>query len=835
MELIILRKGNRWLRLLIQGMLIVLIMTLLVIFYRQIQSSADQMQRHSYAAALLAAIPVCCIAIVAVQLFFTRKDTSRARSERDETLMKLKEKAQTDALTGLLNREEAVEEITAFLNAEGRNHCHTLLMIDLDNFKNINDNFGHFEGDKVLKLLASSIKSVFRNIDIVGRLGGDEFIVLMKHTSTKSIVRRKALELRAALEYMAGRGETSVTVTGSIGISTYDGDGKTFETLYKEADEALYRAKLGGKNRYSYFKDAEAEEQADQAGETSKTVLKESGAFIQLQALIDNIDGGIALLEIDAEIRAIFLSHSYIRLMHMSEYGAESDDKVFDFVHSGDIDQVEETLRRGASSGEPVEAVFRRITESGATFWYHIRAVRIQYEDSVNPVLIAIVTDVTNLKMTELNNQAQKKQLETVLRISRVVTFEVDIASRTLFIADPTVAKYGIDVHSIANMPESLIEGGAIHPDSFEECRRMYDEIYAGIPEGSAIIRTLKRDGQYTIERFTYFTVYDESGRPVKAVGVDEGMETQSAAHLRVDLIERQYKVYSENMLTIVKVVVEEDSFAFLKPEEIPEETRGQLKTYTDLLEYRTADIVEPVDRALVRKKFGIDSLRMDHSDRGVLSYEYKVRNPDGAVRWHTMSVSAFFDQFDGRMYSFIRTQDTTFRRNLEQSLGEKSNRELTYGNIYTLQLFGRLTDAYIRSRDRKSDCAIMLFSVRNVDYMLEQHGRIMLNDMLGGFVGKILMVIDTDHLSYYDSKNTMAVFVPAAVSAAALTQLAEKILKLLRNPAYFQFHEEVFMDFSCGISVSDEKTPGFAELYSEALKALRVLDEQTDRHIVFS
>lgn len=832
----VLRKDYGWLRLLIQCMLIAVIIALLVLFYRQIQSTTDLTHRNAYAVAILVSVPVCCIVIVAAQLFFTRKDTSRAYLEREEALLRLKAQAQTDALTGLLNREAAVEQISDFLSGEGYNHCHTLLIIDLDNFKSINDTFGHFEGDRVLKTLASKIKSVFRNIDIVGRFGGDEFIVLMKHTSTKNIVKRKALELNAALEYVTGGADGSFTITGSVGITTYDGDGKTFETLYKEADEALYRAKLAGKNTYAYFKDSGAEDLHEEEKESSKTALKERGAFIQLQALIDNIDGGIALLEVSDEIRAIFLSRSYVKLMHLSYKGIkEADNRVFDFIHRDDAGQVAETLRQGAVSGKPVEAVFRRLTESGETKWHHIRAVRIQYEDSDKPVLIAIITDVTNLKMTELNFKAQKKQLETVLRISRVVTFEVDIATRTLYMTDPTVAKYGIDVYSIGNMPDALIEAGAIHPDSIDECRRMYDEIYAGIPEGTATIRTLKRDGQFTIERFTYFTVYDESGRPVKAVGVDEGMETRTDAYLRVDLIARQYKVYSDNMLTIVKVVVAEDSYEFLKPEDIPEETGAKLRTYSDLLEYRIAHIYDPADRVLVRKKFSIDSLRKDHSDRNVLTHEYRVVDASGAVRWHTMSAGAYKDHFDGRMYFFIRTQDITFRKNLELSLGVEAGRDATFMNVYTFDMFSRLSDAYIRGEGRKGRCAVLLFTIRNYDYLLEQHGRIMMNDMLGGFVGKIMMVVDTDHLSCYDGKHTMALLAPAVSSEEELRRQAEKILHILRNPAFFQLHEEVFMDFSCGISISDERTTGFAGLYEKAVQALRSLDGQADNHIAFA
>jgi diguanylate cyclase (GGDEF)-like protein/PAS domain S-box-containing protein len=827
------KKGNSWVHFIIEGVLIAVSITSLVIFRQLIYRAKDIAGLNHQTNIILAILISCFVLIFVTQALFTKKDSWNLRRERDEDLLKLKAKAQTDALTNLLNREAAIEQITQFLEAEGHNHCHTLLIIDLDNFKSINDNFGHFEGDMVLKILSAKIKSVFRNIDIVGRLGGDEFIVLMKYTATKTIVSRKALELKTALEYIASGGVLSITVTGSIGISTYDGNGKSFEALYKEADEALYKAKLGGKNRYCCYKESEAD--AYEGSANSKTALTESSAFIQLQALIDNIDGGIALLEIGDQIRAIFLSQSYNKLMHVSTNNIkQADNRVFDFIHKDDIKQVEEVMRQGAVSGKSVEAVFRRLTESGDTKWYHIRAVRIQYENSAKPVLIAIVTDVTNLKETALNFQAQKKQLETVLRISRVVTFEVDIARRTLYVTNPTIAKYGIDVSAIENMPESLIEGGAIHPDSFEECRRMYDEIYAGVPEGSAIVRTLKRDGTFTIERFTYFTVFDESGCPVKAVGVDEGMETRSETKLRVDLIERQFRNNSDSMLTIVKVMVAMDSFEFLKPENIPDEAMQNIKRYSDLLEYRLKQAAEQADRHKILERFSIDSLKDDLAEGAKKSIEYRILTDDGSVRWLSMSAGVFFDQFDGGRYAFIRTHDATFRKNLEISMNEKITREPD-GFLYSFDNLKKLSNAYIRSEERTTDCAVVVLSISNYGYLLEQYGQIMVNDMLGGFIGKIMTIICADILACYVGDGVIAALIADVQSITELRQMMEKIMRFLKNPVYFQFHEEVFMEFSCGISCSDEKKEGFEELYDEALRVMNTLGGNTDTHIAIS
>lgn len=827
------KKGYLWLRYLIQGAMIVVSIAALVIFRLFVVVASDVNGLYPFTDVILAVPVVCLVLIFVTQHLFSKRDELILLHEYDEDLIKLQTKAQTDHLTGLLNREAAIDQITRFLDAESL-QSHTLLIIDLDNFKSINDNFGHFEGDKVLKTLSAKLKSVFRNIDIVGRLGGDEFIVLMKYTMTTNIIRKKALELKSALEYIASGGDISVTVTGSIGISTYDGDRKTFETLYKEGDEALYRAKLAGKNKYCFYDESEANDYSSRRIDDRRMVLAESSAFIQLQALIDNIDGGIALLEIGDDIKAVYLSHSYVKLMQVSYFDVKAaDNKVFDFIHKDDINQVAEMLRQGATSDKSVEAVFRRLSDSGKTKWHHIRAVRIQYEDSDKPVLLAIVTDVTNLKESALNFQAQKRQLETVLRISRVVTFEVDIARRTLYVTDPTITKYGIDVHAIENMPEVLIEAGVIHPDSIDECRRMYDEIYSGVPQGSAIIRTLKRDGQYTIERFTYFTVFDDSGCPVKAVGVDEGIETRSDIKLRVDLIERQFINYADNMLTIIKVIVDTDIFEFLKPEFIPEEIEINIKTYTDLLEYRIAQIIDPADRLLIKTRFGISGMKKDLQEGDVISHEYRIRDSGGSVKWYSMVASTYVDQFNGEGYTFIRTRDITFRKNLEQSLNEEIVRN-SGAFMYTFDIFEKLSELYFCSEDRNKDCAIVLLTLRNYDYLLEQYGRIMMNDMLIGFIGKIMTIITADHLPCLVDQHTVSLLIPEADSEEMVNQLVEKIIKFLRSPVYFQFHEEVFMEFSCGASISDKKTTGFKQLYDEAANALRSLDTNGDAYIRF-
>jgi diguanylate cyclase (GGDEF)-like protein len=762
---------------------------------------------------------VCFLTLLAINIWNEKSTASILLNDHNEKVASLTTKAQTDALTGLLNREAAVSRITQFLEGDGKNHRHALLMVDLDNFKMINDNFGHFQGDEVLAALSAKIRTAFRSVDIVGRLGGDEFIVLLKHAYSNSIIKRKAIELRSVLEYMYVGGDVSVSVTGSIGISVYDADGKNFEQLYKEADEALYRAKLAGKNKFLFFKEGDNEDVAEDGG---RSVLRESSASVQLQAIMDNIDGGIVLLEIGPEIREIFQSSSLVRRLKLGCVGSKHENNgIFDFINKEDAAQIEISLKKNAETGVPVDAVFRVTSISSRTEWLQMRAVRIPYENSALPVVLAIITDVTNLKETELNYIAQKKQLETVLKLGNVITFEVDINKRALHVTDSTVSKYGIDTYVIENMPDVLIDSGAIHPDSVDECRRMYNEIYAGIPEGSAIIKTMKRSGVYTIERFIYFTVFDGGGRPVKAVGIAEGTETRSNELLRVELTERLFRNYSDHYLTIIKVRLSTDTYEFIKQEKIQGDMLEELKTYTQLLEYRLLSI-NPSDRQRMKEQFNLDALKKSFKDGQLMILcEYKGKKSSGEMFWLNIAANLYLNPIDGEILAYIRTRDISRRKKLELAMPFRIEKDPKLF-LYSLPTLRAMTNAIMKSDQMEEECAIALVAVDKFDRMRIMYGEKTTDDMIAGIAAKITLVFESSLFVSYADNGVFVVLTTGAHDDEWFETLIGRVVNVLKNPAMFLFHEEDLLQYQVGYAIAKSKAAGFDELYAEAMAKLK-------------
>ena len=174
-----------------------------------------------------------------------------ASVEREEALYR---QAHYDELTGLPNRQLLKDRLEQHLvQARRDDHAGALLFIDLDRFKEINDVFGHSVGDIVLAQAAERILTEVRETDTVARLGGDEFVILMPNLAADNTIRSTASRILTRLgETFSVRGKDHY-LGASIGIVVFPTDGDSVETLLKNADSAMYRAKEAGRSRFEFF------------------------------------------------------------------------------------------------------------------------------------------------------------------------------------------------------------------------------------------------------------------------------------------------------------------------------------------------------------------------------------------------------------------------------------------------------------------------------------------------------------------------------------------------------------------------------------------------------
>lgn len=170
-----------------------------------------------------------------------------------ETLEDFCEESYMDPLTGLLNKKTITERAKELM-AEGKNERIALAMMDLDNFKQVNDTFGHMFGDEVLKTAGQIIKEAVSGVAVAGRMGGDEFFLVFPDYVDELHLRNvlRTIKLNIAAMYQGKIGD--INLSCSIGASRSDVDSTSYNELFKVADKALYIAKQKGKNRYIIYK-----------------------------------------------------------------------------------------------------------------------------------------------------------------------------------------------------------------------------------------------------------------------------------------------------------------------------------------------------------------------------------------------------------------------------------------------------------------------------------------------------------------------------------------------------------------------------------------------------
>jgi diguanylate cyclase (GGDEF)-like protein len=171
------------------------------------------------------------------------------RARDHEIRVKYKLLSTRDQLSGILNKDAGIQSCQAYLDAVGEQASCMLLVLDLDDFKLVNDRFGHDTGDELLQSVGHLLSRTFRSTDILCRFGGDEFMVLVKDASDTALLEGKCRLLQQGLSQFTADGKP-FAVSCSIGAVALSGSKSDFPSLFHQADMALYEAKRSGKGCY---------------------------------------------------------------------------------------------------------------------------------------------------------------------------------------------------------------------------------------------------------------------------------------------------------------------------------------------------------------------------------------------------------------------------------------------------------------------------------------------------------------------------------------------------------------------------------------------------------
>ncbi len=168
-------------------------------------------------------------------------------------MQNLQNMSERDVLTGLSNRYAATKRIEQYLQGEGNLHQSALLMLDIDNFKRVNDTYGHVAGDSILISCGEVIRKQFRNQDVIARIGGDEFQIWIRNIPNEKVAQKCSQKVIESFKKNVSSMVPDCDISCSIGIAVYPQDGQDLKKLFQNADMALLYAKEHGKHQYATF------------------------------------------------------------------------------------------------------------------------------------------------------------------------------------------------------------------------------------------------------------------------------------------------------------------------------------------------------------------------------------------------------------------------------------------------------------------------------------------------------------------------------------------------------------------------------------------------------
>jgi len=383
--------------------------------------------------------------------------------------------AEHDPLTGLINRRQFQERLTHHI-AYGQRYKHNscLLFIDLDQFKYINDTFGHAAGDAYLIQVAEVLSHTIRDTDILGRLGGDEFGVILPFTDEEESCLVAANLLTALSEKNWTYKSASVLIRASIGITTFPSDNKTPSELLAEADTAMYAAKALGRNRYHLYREHDSGKERMQAKLQAESLirlaLKNNYFVLYYQPIISLKTGEVmhheALIRIIKEDGEIIMPGDFIDTAE--RFGLITDIDRWTITQT--IQTIHQSLKDGDVKNIAVNLSGNHLDDVKFHAW--IKEMLINYNEVADHLIIEI-TETAAIKNLASANDFIESMLDIGVRFA-IDDFGVGFSS----------------FHYIKSLPVHYIkiDGSFVRNLHVDEIDRVFVQATVGIAKSLDII-----------------------------------------------------------------------------------------------------------------------------------------------------------------------------------------------------------------------------------------------------------------------------------------------------------------------------------------------------------
>ncbi len=330
-------------------------------------------------------------------IIFVRNIDEEKRKE-----LSLIEKSEKDFLTNLLNKSSFENRVKDFLSeAETANGLHALVIFDIDNFRQINETLGYLSGDSIIMEFIETIKRNIRNEDIVGRLGGVSFAVLVKNYGNRAMLKTQLQILCDELRKQVVNENITCNVTASIGCALYPEHSTSYKELFGKANEALYFSQTHGMDTFTIYE---------------SQLLKHQALFVDekdIDELVNTAADGIAKLAVNPEFTFLYTNQKFLNLIGRTSKDIEADGYMgIKYFHQDDVPQIFEALYFAMEKKMPYSISYRIQHKNGQYISVRTKCLFVNENYNGTPVMYSIFTDITDMvKMNEQLREAKETAL----------------------------------------------------------------------------------------------------------------------------------------------------------------------------------------------------------------------------------------------------------------------------------------------------------------------------------------------------------------------------------------------------------------------------------------
>lgn len=587
-----------------------------------------------------------------------------------EQIEKLKDAAYRDYVTGLMNRGAAELYIDNILAQIGQGEACMLIMIDLDNFKMVNDTLGHLTGDKVICTTASILSSLFRPGDVVARLGGDEYIVFLYGNVTKKLARTKGKEICEKLRLTVGE-EVQVSISASVGIYFSPDGCSSFEEMYRLADRALYQAKNRGKSQfYIHEKDGGASVNSGRRTRRPPAGVKASKAA-------EETGGSIAVISYFKPAKVIYADERLCKILGLKEREAVGK-KLTDYMHPDDVREFLEIIENPLEN-KGIYVQVRLRTPKGDWAYSKVKAVSIQEEENR-----CILLNWRYLPSLERGDSSQREVSFGYGENQN--KWELDLLTKEFRFYSSN--DFFMPLQKPCIFPDDLIRSGWVGPESADRFMKFAADIYTGKAKGYGNSQIRSGDGKgYVWAALSYWIQGQGNGPPHKVTGRVVPLNTD----VQIEKIPFARKAMVpvpvvDGLIVKLDANVTKDSVTKIWMEGGFQEREYYHKNISYFMVSEGCKIYDRSDKVKFTSFFSREHL-MELYQKGAYWYfeEYRRTDSAGYVEWAALAMNLYKKTLDDEIQVRLRI-NTCDDRHMWECFSSQENMRCKETNLYTPQ-----------------------------------------------------------------------------------------------------------------------------------------------------